>query len=398
VNEVLNKPHDINRAVILNDQQNAAIAAAVEWYKGFRSGTHRKQVFFLAGYAGTGKTTVAITIAEQCVGSKLNAEFIAPTGKAASRLRNKGCTHARTMHQFAYNYRGESEDGELVFGAKLSIDGKPQLIICDEASMVGEYDYNNLKSHGVPILALGDIGQLPPVKAVAVFTADHVDFLLDKIERQGGESNIVRASMYVRGNRSLPDREYEDVKVRTRNAPIGELIAHSGEFAQILCSYHRTREEVNKNVRAALGHKDRLPEIGEKIVCKFNQHGFNIMNGEQGIVLGYQTVDTRIETDDCMEPDDDDDGSRVVLRSLTYGTELIAKFNAECFDKNWEVRAAAMKKPGAFDFGYALTVHASQGSEWPSVLVIEESMRGVPYAQLMYTAVTRAQSHLTIYR
>jgi ATP-dependent exoDNAse (exonuclease V) alpha subunit len=120
------------------------------------------------------------------------------------------------------------------------------------------------------------------------------------------------------------------------------------------------------------------------------------MNGEQGIVLGYQTVDTRIETDDGMEPDDD--GSRVVLRSLTYGTELIAKFNAECFDKNWEVRAAAMKRPGAFDFGYALTVHASQGSEWPSVLVIEESMRGVPYAQLMYTAVTRAQSHLTIYR
>lgn len=384
--------------IVFNDQQSAAIDAAVEWFEGWNQHRHRKQVFFLAGYAGTGKTTVALTIAMRCAGSMHMVEFIAPTGKAASRLRQKGCTHARTLHQFIYNLRGEDEENNPIFSAKQTIDVKPRLIICDEASMVGDWDYANLIKHDIPILALGDIGQIPPVKAVAVFTANHVDVLLDKIERQGGESNIIRASMFVREGNRLPQREYEDVRVRRGYAPLDELMAHATESSQILCSYNKTREDINRAVRRERGFDHWLPMPGEKIVCKFNQSGYNIMNGEQGIVLRYENVDTRKDDGEYLDDNNDDDGQRVWIKSLTYDREMRVRFRKEAFDPDWEIRKENLKKPGSFDFGYAMTVHSAQGSEWPEVLVIEEDMRGIPYSQLMYTAVTRAQNKLTIYR
>ncbi|USN16392.1 ATP-dependent DNA helicase [Luteibacter phage vB_LflM-Pluto] len=387
--------------VPFNEQQLAAIEAAVAWYQNWYSptlGVPRKQVFFLAGFAGTGKTTVAMTIAKRCAGELFRVEFIAPTGKAASRLRQKGCATARTMHQFNYNLRGEDDEGNPIFRAKETLDAKPKLIVLDEASMVGEYEYHDLIAHNIPILALGDIGQLPPVKAAAAFTATHVDVLLDKIERQGKDSNIIRASMFVREGKKLPWREYDDVRVREGKPSTDDLLAHAVEDAQILCSYNNTRSYINNKIRAKLGFKSTLPEVGEKVVCRFNQHGYGIMNGEQGIVLDYTQVDTRREDVENIYDDEEDDGSRMVLRSLTDGRTLTVRFQRKSFSDDFEERKEFSKKPGAFDFGYALTVHSSQGSEWPRVLVIEESMRGIDYAKLMYTAVTRAQEVLTIYR
>jgi exodeoxyribonuclease-5 len=382
--------------IVFNDQQSIAMSRAEDWYKNWHARRHNKQVFFLAGFAGTGKTTCAFEIAHRCCGSILPVEFIAPTGKAASRLRQKGCHHARTMHQFIYRLRGEDDEGNPIFGARDAIDGRPPLIILDEASMVGQSDYNNLIKHGVPMLALGDIGQLPPVKAVAMFTEGHQDVLLDKIERNGGK--IIEASMYVRQGHKLPMREYDDVRVRRGDAPLEELVAHAGENAQVLCAFNNTRDQINRAVRKELGFTDPLPMPGEKILCRFNQHGMGIMNGEQGIVLRYEQIDTRHETSDTMYEDEEDDGSRIWIRSLTDGLDYRVKFKKESFDRNFDVRKEAQKKPGGFDFGYAMTVHSAQGSEWPNVLVIEQDLRGVPYNKLMYTAVTRAQKQLTVYR
>lgn len=384
-----------------NEQQLNAMTLAVEWFHRWQSGDHSQPTFFLAGYAGTGKTTVALTIAEKCVGKdRLYAvEFIAPTGKAASRLRQKGCKMARTMHQFAYNMRGEDEDGELIFTAKEGLDNKPKLIVLDECSMVGEWDLKNLLKHGVPILALGDIGQLPPVNAAQVFHSENVDVLLDKIERNDG--NIVRAAFYVRQGNKLPPREYDDVKVRLGRAPLDELVAHAGEDAQVLCAFNSTRTGTNARIRKELGFSGELPQIGEKVVCRFNQHGFGIMNGEQGIVIGYKLIEMDRHEDKEFVYDrneDEDNGQRIVLKSLSSGKTLECRFEPRSFSSDPDTFKEYAKKPGAFDYGYVLTVHSSQGSEWEKVLVIEETLRGIPYNRLMYTAVTRAQLHLMLYR
>ena len=160
----------------------------------------------------------------------------------------------------------------------------------------------------------------------------------------------------------------------------------------MLCSFNKTRIGVNTRMRSLLGFTGNLPMKGEKVVCTFNQHGYNFMNGEQGIVIGYDTVE------DSEREDDDESGMLIEIKSLTDGKVRKVKFNPLSFDHDFDVRTEAMKSVGGFDFGYALTVHKSQGSEWPNVLVIEEIMRGNDYAKMMYTAITRAITRLTIIR
>jgi exodeoxyribonuclease-5 len=144
-------------------------------------------------------------------------------------------------------------------------------------------------------------------------------------------------------------------------------------------------------VRAALGFEGALPNIGEKIVCTFNQHGFGIMNGEVGIVQGYEEP-----TADEIEKSNDD-GLRVILKSLTDNKVRRVHFNPLAFTGTPDERKDAVKSFGGFDYGFALTIHKSQGSEWDNVLVVEERAFG-NYSKLMYTAVARAAKRLTIYR
>jgi exodeoxyribonuclease V len=380
-----------DKKIEFNEQQKDAIAAAVNWYKGFRDGKHNRQVFFLSGYAGTGKTSCSQTISELCAPPHRIA-YIAPTGKAASRLRQKGCKNAKTLHQLIYNVRGEDEEGDPIFIGKGSMENQPLLIVCDEASMLGEYDNKTLLQFGIPVLALGDTGQVEPVKAAAAYTEGNVDFQLTEIMRQAGDSNIIRASMFVRQGKRLPLREYEDVRVREGQPSDADLIEHCAEDAQIICARNDTRRVLNRRCRELLGFKGDIPMIGEKIVCTFNQHDHHLMNGETGIVLGYEQA-----PDYQMQTDNDDDGLRVRLKSLTDGRERRVMFKVASFSSDAEVATAAMKSKGGFDYGNALTIHKSQGSEWPKVLVMEEALRG-QYAKLMYTAYTRAQEQLTVYR
>jgi exodeoxyribonuclease-5 len=374
-----------------NTQQKEAIQLITHWYKGWQDRKHAKQVFFLAGHAGTGKTSVAQTVAELCAPTH-RIVYIAPTGKAASRLRQKGCKTAKTMHNFMYNVRGEDEEGDPIFVGKGALDVLPSLIVLDEASMLGQYDARQLKQYGIPILALGDTGQVEPVKAPAEFTQENVDYQLTEIMRQASESNIIRASMFVREGKRLPLREYDDVRVRAGRPSDTDLIEHAAEDTQIICARNDTRRAYNKSIRELLGFKGEVPQIGEKVVCTFNQHAHGLMNGEQGIVIGYEQA-----PDYEREKDNDDDGLRIVLKSLTDGRERRVMFRVASFSSDAEVAAEAQKSIGGFDYGYALTIHKSQGSEWPRVLVIEESLRG-QYAKLMYTAFTRAQEQLTVYR
>jgi exodeoxyribonuclease V len=377
-----------------NAGQAEAIARIVKWYSDWVLGRTRKQFFFLTGGAGTGKTSTAKAAATACVGSEdllYQVLFIAPTGKAASRLRQKGCSGAKTLHQFVYRVLGEDEEGDPNFVEKHTRDERPRLVVLDEGSMVGQYDMKALLKIGIPVLILGDLGQLPPVKAPDFLTPDDVDFTLTEIMRQAGESNIIRAAGFVREGKRLPLREYDDVQVRAGVPPLEQLLDHVDEQSQILCSYNSTRVGTNNAIREALGFTGPTPQIGEKVMCWFNQHGKHFMNGEQGIVLGFR----EIEVEDAEEGDAQE-MQLIVLRSLTNGRELSVKFNPLSFSEDPEVVKEALKAPGGFQFGYCCTIHKSQGSEWDKILMIEEPMGDT--AKLFYTGYTRAAKNLRIYR
>lgn len=375
-----------------NNQQLDAINKAVAWYKAVQDRRTLKKHFLIGGFAGTGKTSIAKEIVKRCCG-EYGAVYVAPTGKAAARLKQKGCYNAQTLHKFIYNVRGEDEDGEPIFVGKDSLDERPKLIVLDEGSMVGLWDMERLLSWGIPVLMLGDIGQVPPVKSEAFFIEERLDVLLTEIMRQSQDSNIIRASFFVRQGKRLPVREYDDVVVSDKKPTLVFLKQHMGADSQIICSYNSTRFHYNKMLRKICGYEERLPIPGEKIVCTFNQHGPGFMNGEQGIVLRYEDV-----PDFEREDDEPPQVCYVVLQSLTEDREVKIKFNPLCFDDDESVRAEAHKKTGGVDFGYVITIHKSQGSEWDNVIVLEEILKGVPYSKMMYTAVTRAIRKLWVFR
>jgi exodeoxyribonuclease V len=143
-------------------QQEAALHAVAAWLK-----RGKPQTFRLFGYAGTGKTTLAKKIAEDVKGE---VAFGAFTGKAALVMRAKGCAEARTIHSLIYR-ASETETGEPSFVLNEdSAVARSKLVIIDECSIIDAELGRDLLSFGVPVLVLGDPGQLPPVKGGGFFT------------------------------------------------------------------------------------------------------------------------------------------------------------------------------------------------------------------------------------
>lgn len=378
--------------IIFNPDQVAAIEQAVQWYRDFRDGKTKKIFFALGGYAGTGKTTVARHIANLCA-PPTRVKYIAPTGKAAARLRDKGCVGAETVHRFLYDYLGSDFYGDPEFQTKASLDEAPLLIICDEASMIGERMGGDIISKRIPVLFLGDLGQAEPVGDAPFLDPEDFSVNMTNIERNKG--NIVRASFYVRTGGRLPAREYDDVKVYDRRYTMNDIENHIGEDSVMLCSRNSTRQLLNHKARIVLRvNETLLPEIGEKVICTFNQRKNGIYNGEQFILESLRQLE---ETE--MSDTDDEFMMMAGLRSLSNGEKRTAKFNSSCFIAPTEdQRYAAYRKLGGFDFGYALTIHKSQGSEWPRVMLLEETLKNTSYARLQYTGITRAIDHLTVFR
>src|SRR6185312_14839112 len=120
--------------VIPSDEQSKAIAAIVAWY-GEKRGP---QEFYLAGFAGVGKSTI-VNIAIELIKEKYNiskSRTAAYTGKAASVLRKKGIPGAQTIHSLIYSPIEDEETGELRFVvSEESPAADADLIVLDECSM-----------------------------------------------------------------------------------------------------------------------------------------------------------------------------------------------------------------------------------------------------------------------
>ena len=374
----------------LNEGQQQAVSNVLDWFAEWNRSNH-KIYYYLSGYAGSGKSHTAAEISERIQETcGFTPAYIAPTGKAASRLAQKGCLGAKTLHQLIYNYVGEDEEsGNLMFSSKGFLKEKPKLIVLDEAAMLSDHNTEDLFNFGVPVLALGDPGQLEPIKGHAFFTEDRIDTMLTEIVRQGKDSNIIRGAHYLRQGNNLPEREYEDCVIRRRQPSTDEMMDFVGEDSQIIVGRNETRHRINRIVRQRQGREGLLPNVGEKIICMFNQRGYNIMNGEQGIVLGYEPL-----------PDADNDTRLVVFKSLTNGKQQHALFNPACFvnDLNTNDYKEAIATQGAWNFGSAITVHKAQGSEWGRCMLLEEPPPACSWSRWMYTGFTRAQKFMSLYR
>ncbi|UTD27910.1 ATP-dependent RecD-like DNA helicase [Bradyrhizobium sp. WD16] len=360
--------------------QDAALRAVADWLKAKPGRNGTPLVFRLFGFAGTGKTTLARHIAEGVDGAVKYAAF---TGKAALVMRNKGCEGASTIHSLIYRARETGEEQpnfELWDDAPAS---KAKLIIIDECSMVDAELGRDLLSFSAPLLVLGDPAQLPPIQGGGFFTSAEPDAMLTEVHRQAKDDPIVRMSMAVRAGEELEIGSYGDSEVvpRDRLDPARVMGAD-----QILVGRNATRRAYNMRVRQRLGIEDPLPVAGDKLVCLRNNRKKALFNGGLWRVKARAQSKSRIVT--MRLSPDEDFGGKVTKVSV----------RADCFAGGMEDIPWEQRKPyDEFDFGYVLTVHKSQGSQWDDIVLFDESFAfAETRARWLYTGITRAAKRLSV--
>lgn len=371
-------------------QQDEALKAVSKWLK-----EGKTPVFRLFGYAGTGKTTLARHFAEHVDGDVLFAAF---TGKAAQVLRSKGATTARTIHSLIYRPRGEEEvsdeeTGKTSMTPMFSVNrqspvAKAALIVIDECSMVDEQLGRDLMSFGTPILVLGDPGQLPPVSGGGFFTEQEPDYLLTDIHRQARDNPIIQLAMQIREGKEITHGDYgSTARVISKNEVTQDLVLNCD---QVLVGTNKTRRRYNKRLRELKGFTADYPQSGDKLVCLRNDQVKGLLNGSLWQVMTSSRETVKPGMNLLIKPEDDD---------MDRGAAKIKLLKAAFEDVETEIPWTTRKRYDEFDYGYALTVHKAQGSQWNNVVLFDESWAFRDTRERwLYTAVTRAAETLTIVR
>ncbi|MEM6650708.1 MAG: ATP-binding domain-containing protein, partial [Pseudomonadota bacterium] len=250
-------------------------------------------------------------------------------------------------------------------------------------SMVDEELGRDLLSFGAPVLVLGDPAQLPPVKGGGYFTDAEPDVMLTEVHRQAADNPIIQLSMAIREGELPETGDYGAAKVISKRDLDPDAVMAAD---QVLVGMNRTRARYNERLRERQGYDGDEPWVGERLVCLRNNKSKGLLNG------GMWTVKTRhgrkggkLRLDVTPE-----DGGRATRVSV-----LPDFFKGNAANIPWAKR----RNSDEFDFGYALTVHKSQGSQWDDVILFDES-----YAfredrlKWLYTGVTRAAERLTVVR
>lgn len=400
----------------LSLKQALARDKVVDWYKSevdFKKvwGHCNQQIFRLFGYAGTGKSTILKDVLEALACDYIVATY---TGKAAQVLKAKG-TPCRTIHSGLYRVVMTPEEviKDLIAQIEVaptdalqplkeklrelnqpkysldpeSIFGDVDLIVLDEVSMVGEDIARDLLRFGVPILVLGDPGQLPPISGAGFFTQCEPDVLLDEIHRQAAESPIIHLATTVRNGGRLAPGLYGTSRVYSRGTcPLKTLL----ESDQVLVGRNATRSQRNLQIRFAAGRAPGLPVAGDRLICLRNDKDAGVFNGSMWNALEVSTDDKWVNIK--IESLDDDYARPKTVRC--HPQPFLGKDLKEM--PHWLKRMAL-----EFDYGYAITVHKAQGSQWRRVHIDNEAYifkraDRDDSARWLYTGITRAEEEVHI--
>ncbi len=209
--------------------------------------------------------------------------------------------------------------------------------------------------------------------------------MLTQIHRQAEENPIIRLSQIVRSGGELPEGQYGETRVVRRGAiDAAQVLAAD----QVLVGVNRTRRAYNQRMRALNGFAEPLPAQGDRLVCLRNDRTKGLINGGLWRVeaLGGMQKDFVKMT---VRSEDEGAGKSVkvaVLKHFFEGTE-------------GELAYPLRRESDEFDYGYALTVHKAQGSQWDHVMLFDESFAFREHrARWLYTGLTRAAKRLTVVR
>lgn len=439
----------VNTIKDLNEEKREALLAIEAWFNKSKSellkkGQMEQKYFYLAGYAGTGKTTLIKFLAQHF--STLKIGFATYTGKAASILAEKGIKKPTTIHSLIYKVEFDDETGRFSF--TLDEDSgitSYDLMVLDEVSMINEELGKDLISFSIPMLVVGDEGQLPPVSGTGFFTQNKPDFNLNEIHRQALESGIIRLSVDVRLSAGpINFRDYanksDDVFITTTNQLSDEQLAN---FDLVAVGMHKTRRNIIKRVRRFKGEK-AYPQKDSKIVFTRNNKDSGLMNGHIKDVIDIKETSADRLSEHLkkeikkFEKEGEDQLASLrekALKIITKHPELHKRFLNVKVDVDgvakWVVvylgefyedatgnkaeemplfketnKLIRMLGADYACYAYALTVHKLQGSQGDSILLVDDGFgtfggtdieeRKLLRKRWLYTGITRAVKYLTI--
>lgn len=336
----------------------------------------------LAGLAGAGKSTLTKYLYDRWTARGEHVIALAPTGKACQVLTTKGVP-ATTIHRAIYHYRGEYEDenGEKQLIFKDNNNGKfCDRLIIDESSMLTEKMQQDIEDREIPVLYVGDPGQLPPVKAKAANIFGRRAYVLREIHRQASGSPVIQYAHHMRKGGSLRDRHegitHREVAGRGAIWIASQMIDWG--IDKIICRTNAQRVAINAAYRMVRDYKG-IVQPGDEITICLNNQTYDVVNGECFTVAAVTSQDgthTRVTTT-C--------GRSLKLLDAQFGQER--KLDIEI--DRWTVLA---------DYGYAITCHKAQGSGWKHIGIAARGTDRVEDSRRWnYTAVTRAEESVTVF-
>jgi len=331
----------------------------------------------------------------------LKVGFASYTGKAARVLKLK-LTEQKvickqdtvgTIHSLIYSPITNEKEEIVGWKQKEKIDRN--LIIIDEGSMVDEQIWNHLMSYNIPIIVVGDHGQLPPIQG-NFNLMQKPQIILTHIHRQAQDNPIIGLSIQAREHGFIRPGIYSDNVIKYDNKDeetqsiIVETLSRYNIQTLILCGFNHTRQKLNTFIRKSLGFNSPLPQSGDRVICLRNNHASHIFNGMLGTISEIQKHD-----DDWYEVNISLDDEEKQYHGLISIKQFGQKTGLNFTDKRSQIM-----KGDLFDFGYALTVHKAQGSQAKKVVLFEErfsKMTDDEWKRWLYTAITRAEEELIIF-
>ncbi len=384
--------------IVLSPSQKKIVNKIIDWCK---KGSEN-QYITIGGYAGTGKTTLIAALRKRI--SKLQKDtkigFVSYTGKASrvllSKLRQahalKDGDSVGTIHSLIYSPLVNEKEEIIGWTQKEKVEC--DIIIIDEASMVDETIWLHLLSYKIPIIVVGDHGQLPPISG-SFHLIESPQLELIEIHRQAQKSPIIALSIQARlhgyihpGIYGPTVRKFSREDADSQES-ISELLSNYSSDTLILCGYNKTRKRLNSHIRNTLGFTSPFPQSGDRVVCLRNNHKKHIFNGMTGTIL-----EIKDESKEWYNAEIQMDGEDKSYNGL-ISKEQFASNSA----LNFTNRRSAIMAGDLFDFGYALTVHKAQGSQAKRVILFEErfsKMDDEMWKRWLYTGVTRAEEELYI--
>ena len=388
----------------LDEQQKRAVAEAV-----------KHGIFILTGGPGTGKTTTINAMIRYFLSDGMDIRLAAPTGRAAKRMTETTGYEAQTIHRLLEVSGSPEESSKGGFGRNQDNPLETDVVIIDEMSMVDLALMHALLSSVVPgtrVIFVGDRNQLPsvgPGKVLQDLIESHAFpvMMLTRIFRQAQESDIVvnahriNAGEEVRLDNKSRDffflkRQDADVIISVILTLIQKKLPRYVKAKmtdiQVLAPMKKGLlgvERLNRILQQYLNppsvkkqekeYGERLFRVGDKVMQTKNNYqleweiatkyglvvdkGVGVFNGDIGIVTAIHTYDETVEVE---------------------------------FDEKRKVKYP-FKMLDELELAYAITIHKSQGSEYPAVVIpLLAGPRQLYCRNLLYTAVTRAKKCVTL--